>query len=151
MWDHSSFRKDAVMRRTGAAAMMTVYGPRSEAERTIARVGRDGFSPPRLRVRRLADQLRPPFFEPSSLRFVQGNLRPLSNVVSQTGEPCPTPITRGFNQSAAPESRHSPEPCEGKAGTMLLHQPSPLIATTPITGATLDIDDRIANLSQCCG
>lgn len=40
VWDHSTFRRDAVMRlrRTGAAAMMTVYGPRSAAERMIARV-----------------------------------------------------------------------------------------------------------------
>ncbi|RYE04223.1 MAG: DUF2236 domain-containing protein [Sphingomonadales bacterium] len=40
VWDHSSFRKDAAMRlrRTGFAAMMTVYGPRSEAERMIAHV-----------------------------------------------------------------------------------------------------------------
>ncbi|WP_246733087.1 oxygenase MpaB family protein [Rhizobium laguerreae] len=46
VWDHSSFRKDAVMRlrRTGAAAKMTVYGPRAEAERMIARVGRRRFS-----------------------------------------------------------------------------------------------------------
>lgn len=42
VWDHSTFRKDAVtrLRRTGAAAMMTVYGPKSEAERMIARVVR---------------------------------------------------------------------------------------------------------------
>jgi uncharacterized protein (DUF2236 family) len=42
VWDHSSFRKDAVMRlrRTGAAAMMTVYGPRSAAENMIQRVVR---------------------------------------------------------------------------------------------------------------
>jgi uncharacterized protein (DUF2236 family) len=42
VWDHSSFRKDAVMRlrRTGTAAMMTVYGPRREAERMIGRVVR---------------------------------------------------------------------------------------------------------------
>lgn len=40
VWDHSTFRKDAPtrLRRTGAAAMMTVYGPRSQAERMIARV-----------------------------------------------------------------------------------------------------------------
>ena len=40
VWDHSSFQRDAVMRlrRTGAAAMMTVYGPRSAAEEMIARV-----------------------------------------------------------------------------------------------------------------
>lgn len=40
VWDHSSFRKDAVMRlrRTGAAAMMTIYGPRRAAEEMIARV-----------------------------------------------------------------------------------------------------------------
>lgn len=42
VWDHSSFRRDAVMRlrRTGAAAMMTVYGPRTAAETMIARVVR---------------------------------------------------------------------------------------------------------------
>lgn len=40
VWDHSTFRTDAVMRlrRTGAAAMMTVYGPRRAAETMIARV-----------------------------------------------------------------------------------------------------------------
>ena len=42
VWDHSSFRTDPVMRlrRTGAAAMMTVYGPRRAAEAMIARVVR---------------------------------------------------------------------------------------------------------------
>jgi len=42
VWNHSTFRRDAVtrLRRTGAAAMMTVYGPRSAAERMIAGVVR---------------------------------------------------------------------------------------------------------------
>jgi uncharacterized protein (DUF2236 family) len=42
VWDHSSFRRDAVprLRRTGFAAMMTVYGPRSAAERMIAGIVR---------------------------------------------------------------------------------------------------------------
>lgn len=42
VWDHSSFRSNALMRlqRTGLAAMMTVYGPRSKAEAMIARVVR---------------------------------------------------------------------------------------------------------------
>jgi uncharacterized protein (DUF2236 family) len=40
VWNHSSFRSDPLMRlrRTGAAAMITVYAPRDEAERMIARV-----------------------------------------------------------------------------------------------------------------
>jgi uncharacterized protein (DUF2236 family) len=40
VWDHSSFKKDPGLRlrRTGFAAMMTVYGPRSATERLIARV-----------------------------------------------------------------------------------------------------------------
>ncbi len=40
VWDHSSFQRDPGMRlrRTGFAAMMTVYGPRSAAEKLIARV-----------------------------------------------------------------------------------------------------------------
>ncbi|MFA6117722.1 MAG: oxygenase MpaB family protein [Sphingomonas sp.] len=42
VWEHSSFRSDPVTRlqRTGLAAMMTVYGPRSQAEATIAGVVR---------------------------------------------------------------------------------------------------------------
>lgn len=42
VWDHSSFRTDAVdrLRRTGLAAMITVYGARSIAEETIAGVRR---------------------------------------------------------------------------------------------------------------
>ena len=42
VWDHTSFRRDPVTRlkRTGLAAMVTVYGPRSVAERMIGGVGR---------------------------------------------------------------------------------------------------------------
>lgn len=42
VWDHSSFRDDPVRRmaRTGLAAMVTVYGARSVAERMIAGVRR---------------------------------------------------------------------------------------------------------------
>lgn len=52
VWDHSSFRRDPAlrMRRTGFAAMMTVYGARSATEKLIARVVRmhghvDGTTP----------------------------------------------------------------------------------------------------------
>ena len=42
VWNHTSFRDDPVtrLRRTGLAAMITVYGARSRAERMIAAVGR---------------------------------------------------------------------------------------------------------------
>lgn len=42
VWEHSSFRRDPVarLRRTGFAAMMTVYGPRPAAQALIARVVR---------------------------------------------------------------------------------------------------------------
>lgn len=42
VWDHSSFRTDALKRlqRTGLAAMMTVYGPKSKAEAMIAGIVR---------------------------------------------------------------------------------------------------------------
>lgn len=42
VWNHSSFARDPLtrLRRTGFAAMMTVYGPRSAAEQLIARVVR---------------------------------------------------------------------------------------------------------------
>ncbi|CAA9537901.1 MAG: hypothetical protein AVDCRST_MAG23-1609 [uncultured Sphingosinicella sp.] len=42
VWEHSSFRTDPVdrLKRTGLAAMLTVYGARSEAEKMIAGVRR---------------------------------------------------------------------------------------------------------------
>ncbi|MGO4830795.1 oxygenase MpaB family protein [Rhizobiaceae sp. 2RAB30] len=42
VWQHSGFRSDALsrLRRTGAAAMVTIYGPRSQAEAMIAGVVR---------------------------------------------------------------------------------------------------------------
>jgi uncharacterized protein (DUF2236 family) len=42
VWEHSSFRADPVrrLRRTGLAAMISVYGPRNAAEAMIAGVGR---------------------------------------------------------------------------------------------------------------
>jgi len=42
VWDHSNFQHDPLtrLRRTGFAAMMTVYGPRSAAEKMIAHVSR---------------------------------------------------------------------------------------------------------------
>jgi uncharacterized protein (DUF2236 family) len=42
IWNHTSFRTDPAtrLRRTGAAAMITVYGARSQAEATIAHVNR---------------------------------------------------------------------------------------------------------------
>jgi len=40
VWDHSSFQRDPLtrLRRTGFAAMMTVYGPRTATEQLIAHV-----------------------------------------------------------------------------------------------------------------
>jgi len=42
VWDHTSFRTDPLprLKRTGLAAMITVYGPRSRAEAMIGGVGR---------------------------------------------------------------------------------------------------------------
>lgn len=42
VWEHTSFRSDPLqrLRRTGLATMLTVYGPRSRAERMIAKVER---------------------------------------------------------------------------------------------------------------
>jgi uncharacterized protein (DUF2236 family) len=42
VWDHTTFKSDPLRRiqRTGFAAMITVYGPRNEAEALIARVRR---------------------------------------------------------------------------------------------------------------
>ena len=52
VWEHSNFRQDPVlrMRRTGFAALVTVYAPREKAEKLIAQVVRmhdrvTGFTP----------------------------------------------------------------------------------------------------------
>src|SRR5271165_685473 len=52
VWEHSSFRKDPIgrLRRTGLAAMVTIYGARSVAEPMIAAIARmhatvDGETP----------------------------------------------------------------------------------------------------------
>jgi uncharacterized protein (DUF2236 family) len=56
VWEHSSFRNDPIgrLRRTGMAAMVTVYGARSIAEPMIARIARrhdvvEGATPSGLR------------------------------------------------------------------------------------------------------
>jgi uncharacterized protein (DUF2236 family) len=42
VWEHTTFRVDPIrrLRRTGLAAMVTIYGPRSKAEAMIARIRR---------------------------------------------------------------------------------------------------------------
>jgi len=42
VWEHTTFRENPILRlrRTGLAAMVTIYGPRSTAEAMIARVRR---------------------------------------------------------------------------------------------------------------
>jgi uncharacterized protein (DUF2236 family) len=58
VWDHSSFQRDPLtrLRRTGFAAMMTVYGPRSATETLIEKVVRihdrvEGLTPDGLAYR----------------------------------------------------------------------------------------------------
>lgn len=113
VWDHSGFHRDPVLRlrRTGFAAMMTVYGPRSDAERMIAHVARmharvTGVTPTGIAYRaddpRLLDwvqatagfgfaeayhrYVRPLSAAEMDAAFVEG--RPAARLYGATGAPC---------------------------------------------------------------
>lgn len=114
VWDHSSFQRDPGirLRRTGYAAMMTVYGPRSAAEALIARVVRmhshvEGRTPDGLLYRandpRLLDwvQATASFgFTEAYHQFVQ----PLTSAEKDAAFAEAAPAARLYGASGAPTS-----------------------------------------------
>jgi uncharacterized protein (DUF2236 family) len=115
VWDHGGFRRDPALRlrRTGFAAMMTVYGPRSAAQQLIARVVRmheavEGTTPDGLPYRandpRLLDwvQATATFgFSEAYHRYV----RPLSAAEKDAAFAEGEPAARLYGALGAPRSR----------------------------------------------
>ena len=115
VWDHSSFQRDPGLRlrRTGFAAMMTVYGPRSATEQLIARVVRmhghvEGTTPDGTAYHandpRLLDwvQATATFgFSEAYHRYV----RPFSDVEKDAAFAEARPAARLYGATGAPRSR----------------------------------------------
>jgi uncharacterized protein (DUF2236 family) len=114
VWDHSSFRTDPVtrLRRTGLAAMITVYAAQSQAEAMIA-----GINKRHAKVSGLADDGRPYVAsEPELLDWVQATagygfgeayhrfVRPLSNEERDSGWREALPAARLYGATGAPGS-----------------------------------------------
>lgn len=114
VWDHTSFRTDPLprMARTGLAAMVTVYGARSVAERMIAGVGRMharvGGATPAGQAYQAADQDLLDWVQATaSFGFLQAYhsfVRPLSQTDRDRFYAEAAPAARLYGALGAPES-----------------------------------------------
>jgi len=141
VWDHSSFRTDPIMRlrRTGAAAMMTVYGPRSAAQKMIAGVVRAHES-----VRgTTADGTAYRANDPRLLDWVQatasfGFIQAYSQFVTTLS---PDEISRGFAESAEAARLYGATgaPTSSEEWQMLLTEIEPSLEPSATLGEFLAI------------
>ncbi len=114
VWDHTSFRHDPLtrMRRTGFAAMVTVYGPRREAERMIARVRRmheqvSGTTPDGLTYRASDPELLRWVHATAAFGFLEAYhryVRPLSQADRDRYYAENAPVGRLYGATRLPES-----------------------------------------------
>jgi uncharacterized protein (DUF2236 family) len=114
VWDHSGFRRDPALRlrRTGFAAMMTVYGPRTAAEALIARVVRmhghvSGTTPGGLPYHANDPRLLDWVQATASYGFTQAYhhyVRPLSAVEKDAAFAEAGPAARLYGAAGAPDS-----------------------------------------------
>ena len=135
VWEHSSFRADPVQRlqRTGMAAMVSVYGPRSAAEAMIARVRRMhdhvvGATPAGEPYRANDAELLTWVYTTASFGFSHAYdrfVRPLSAAdrvrLSQEG----LPAARLYGVTAAPRSEAATRAMFAAMGPKL--EPSPIV------------------------
>lgn len=114
VWDHTSFRTDPLprMARTGLAAMVTVYGARSVAERMIAGVGRrhaqvSGVTPAGQAYRAADRELLDWVQATASFGFLQAYhsfVRPLSQADRDRFYAEAAPAARLYGALGAPQS-----------------------------------------------
>ncbi|HYG25511.1 MAG TPA: oxygenase MpaB family protein [Caulobacteraceae bacterium] len=115
VWDHTSFRTDPLtrMRRTGLAAMVTVYGARSVAERMIAGITRmhgkvSGATPGGAPYAALDPELMDWVQATAAFGFVEAfhaYVRPLSEADKDRFYAEGAPAARLYGASGAPTSR----------------------------------------------
>ncbi|MGF6273646.1 uncharacterized protein (DUF2236 family) [Massilia sp. UYP11] len=114
VWDHSSFQRDpgTRLRRTGFAALMTVYGPRSAAEEMIARVVRmhervEGVTPDGVAYRANDPRLLDWVQATASFGFTEAYhryVRPLSDAEKNAAFAEAGPAARLYGALGAPRS-----------------------------------------------
>ena len=144
VWDHSNFRKDPVtrLRRTGFAALVTVYAPRAEAQRMIGRVVRmhdrvTGTSP---------DGTPYHANDPQLLRWVHATaLWGFAEAYSRYVTPLSAADrSRAFieGQEAAHLYGATEPPADWAAWERLLHETAPTLEDSPTLGEFLDLMDN---------
>ncbi|WP_421736869.1 oxygenase MpaB family protein [Caulobacter sp.] len=126
VWDHSSFRTDPLTRlkRTGLAAMVTVYGARSVAEKMIAGVGRQharvaGSTPDGTAYRATDTELLDWVQATASFSFLEAYhtlVSPLSDAEKDRFYAEAAPAARLYGAAGAPTSRAQ---WEGQLAAML--------------------------------
>src|SRR5690606_13579649 len=144
VWDHSNFRKDPVtrLRRTGFAALVTVYAPRAEAERMISHVVRmhdrvTGTTP---------DGTPYHANDPQLLRWVHATaLWGFSEAYSRYVTPLSAADrSRAFieGQEAAHLYGATAPPADWAAWERLLQETAPTLEDSPTLGEFLDLMDN---------
>jgi len=141
VWEHSSFRSEplARMQRTGMAAMVTVYGPRSTAQRMIEGITRlhsrvQGETPEGLPYRALQPELMNWVQVTASFGFLQAYhnfVRPLSDADRNRFYAESEPAARLYGATGAPTSEAAQE--------QLFRDTYPLLRKHPIVFEFLDI------------
>lgn len=152
VWDHSSFRRDPSMRlrRTGFAAMMTVYGPRSATEQLIARVVRmhgrvEGSTPAGVAYRANDPRLLDWVHATASFGFSEAYhayVRPLSAAERDAAFAEGQPAARLYGATGAPATRADWDAllaatAPGLEGSDILADFLRIMAKTPILPAPL--------------
>lgn len=135
VWEHTTFRSDPLrrLRRTGLAAMITVYGPRSGAERMIAGVTRrhakvKGQTPEGVAYRALEPELMDWVQATASFGFLRAYhrfVKPLSRVERDDFYAEGRPAARLYGAPGAPTSEDALDALFTKMDPKL--EPSPIL------------------------
>lgn len=144
VWDHSNFRTDPVtrLRRTGFAALATVYAPRTEAERMIAQV---------VAVHERVTGTTPdgtPYFanDPRLLRWVHATalwgFSEAYNCYASTLTEAQRSQAFAEGQEAARLYGAADPPIDWLQWQQLLHDTSPTLEDSPVLGEFLDLMNR---------
>jgi uncharacterized protein (DUF2236 family) len=150
VWNHTSFRHDPLPRlqRTGMAAMMTVYGPRSRSEAMIAGVARlhnriHGLTPGGQPYRADDPELLVWVHATASFGFIEAYhayVHPLSDVERNSYYADGATSSRLYGASGAPASQAELEALFAAMGDKL--------EASPIIFEFLDIMQRVALLPR---
>jgi uncharacterized protein (DUF2236 family) len=141
VWEHSSFRRDPAgrLRRTGFAAMVTVYGPREPARQMIARVvrlheGVQGHTPGGLPYRANDPRLLDWVQATAVFGFTQAYHAYVASL-----SPAEQSAAFAEGQAAARLYGATQAPADSAAWERLLARTAPLLEGSPILTEFLDI------------